>query len=269
MRLRENALKDVQAAYQSRQDPVGEARIRYLAEIAEGLRQAYLLESREEREAAQWVEIEKARLEHEDYARLDDWDAAVSLWEDLDRHYPRMAIVQTYLQTAHIQQALLRADTALREDKGQDALNILWEAQRDFTLSRSCELNLKLAEVYANREDFSRAYEILTSLESSDKCAKDASQKIAQFQKEEQILGFLHQAEAENNKEHYPEALKILLEDAPKNQLVEDDKRLVDLAMIIFSKRSQVLSEMIETQNKIGTYSAKVNALNAALELRL
>lgn len=269
-RLRKTALKDLVDTYHAQYHTLlGITEIRRLTEIAVGLRDAFLFETRDERDAAQWIEIENGQLDYAIYAKSGNWDAAVSLWEDLDRHYPRQTVIQSNLIEARIRQALLHADISLKEGKSQDALNVLWNVQRDLTLSRSGELNLKLAEVYVAREEFTKVYEILRMVETSDTAyAEKALQNKAKYENEEKVLGYLHRADDERKKGRYHRALEILLSDAPKNERIKDDKRLTDLATSIYTQQTEELNETIDTQNKIGTYPAKVNALNTALNLR-
>ncbi|MCU0487114.1 MAG: hypothetical protein MUC85_13500, partial [Anaerolineales bacterium] len=267
-KLRTTALGEVLQAYRSRQSLPQPSQVRHLAEVAAELRQAYLFESREERDAAQWIEVEKAKLDHSDYERLHKWDEAVELWQHLDLHYPRQSEIQTHLHTSQIQQALLHADMALTAGQGNEALNILWEAQREPSLSRSIELNLKLAEVYAGREEFDKAFEILDNQVLSGNSVDQAQAKKTEYQKEQALLDFIHRAEAECKKGRYRHALKILLEDSQTDKRLIDHPRLSEKAAQVFTARSDELTARIEEQNKLGSYPAKVNALNAALELR-
>jgi hypothetical protein len=115
--LRQDVLEPLQTAYGQREErEFDESQVRIMAARAYQLREATLLESESEREAARWFEVKQGRRAAAVREELEDWDGAVAIWQELDLHHYGEKIVQESLHRAQRKQAAIQPTLTNTDD---------------------------------------------------------------------------------------------------------------------------------------------------------
>jgi len=156
--LRQDTLEPLEAAYQAREEKdLNENQLRRMAEKARILREAQLLETENEREAARWFEVELGRGEAKAKEELGDWDGALAIWQRLNTHYPRDKRIQSGLgrasQNQHTVAHLLgEVEKELQQDSPRNALRLLQSALNTGSTRNSPLLTQKRDEIFRTLE---------------------------------------------------------------------------------------------------------------------
>jgi len=109
--LKQDLLEPLKAEYFNRTtNPLSDSSIKKMAKNSLLLREANLLESEDDREAARWFEVEQGSREAIEKQNDGEWDEAVKIWNDLKLRYPGVKDIQKNL------------DLALRKKEALDAV---------------------------------------------------------------------------------------------------------------------------------------------------
>ncbi|MBK6647479.1 MAG: hypothetical protein IPG44_17325 [Anaerolineales bacterium] len=266
------------ADFQGKENELKDEILHKMAEQAKALREAYLLETENERAVGRWVEVEWGkRLAHQEEKR-SNWQGAVSIWKGLDNHYPGVVAVKRGLQNARIQDTINRAYYMVHNDhKGRDALALLKALQAEPDMSNSWELNLALAETYETLGEFDSAFGNLDQIERVTGGLDAEQQKEIRAQVERKRAALESQqvvytciADAKNKMTAgYPiEALRMVIQEGIENPKVTDPTSLQDLRDDIFNEASQELLSKTKIEQDKGTGEGKIQAVIALVDLQ-
>lgn len=160
-----------------------------LAAQVRALREAFLLQSEEERMAARWIELLHGVAEAKVIAEAGFWDKAVTMWEELDLIYPLALDVQDGLKQAYIQQALQQMRKHMDQNRFHEALKVLQDAQQRAELIDSTEIKFGLSEVYERLQQFEKAKSVLKTVQSQNdtEIEKARNDRIEYLIREEKI----------------------------------------------------------------------------------
>jgi hypothetical protein len=264
-KLRQELLAPLQQAYASRDtNPPDESSLRLMAERARLLREARLLESEEERAAVRWLEVEQGRRDARAREAVTDWDGAVNVWRELNKHHP--LAVEADLRHARIQQVVMLAQSLLRQDQAQEALDRLHEVQQEPGLARAWPISLALAEAHARLGNFPSAFAAVAEAERWEE-AKDAAKTARADIIREQVI---RQALARANNElpdNPREALRILQE-ALSQPPALDSRRLRERRDDIFAEAEARLLRTARDAQTGGSLDGRERAVVALVDLR-
>ncbi len=209
------------------------------ADNARLLREAALLDTAEEKGAADDLALFQGRIDAKGKEAIGDWDGAVELWERLDHDHSRL--VAADLRRARIEQAVRAADRLIRADQADEAQTTLRRALSAPEIGEAPELYLKQADAYAAQGDFDAAAAVLRYVEDRlPDAAQEVGKKQTALQREQGILNALSKAETERDGGRYRDAMTTL-NNALQNALLSDSRRLKQLRKAVYDRGSEFL----------------------------
>jgi len=239
-----------------------------MAEVARGIREAGLLYSEEERAAVRWIEIAQGIQEAQNLEEMENWDAAVSRWQELNLVYPRRKKLEQDLRDAKIQQALVHTQQFLDRQETRSALDRIWESLDDPSLSQAWELRLKLTHVHRERGEFDDAFSILKQLKDNPQCSDQVDQLRAEYQQDKDILAVLDQVEQHLVQKHFHSALELLL-NVQGEEKSGSDTRIQQKIDQIYTQRTTELMQIAEDELNKNTHEGDIEALVALIDLHV
>lgn len=281
-KLREEILPILKGAYEARASkPPDSEQLRLWADYATAFRKGRLLEADHERTVARWLEVTQRCREAEAKERMQDWQSAVNIYEELDLHYPRMPEVETPLQRALIQLSIQRADRLRQQDQTEEALKILQQAQEDSRLSGAWELSLALADIHAQRGNFVQAEDavrhagqllerMLLPAEEHETAREIINKKQRALEYEQLVQNALAQAE---NPDSYSTPRDILLElnealEKLKEKGLQLSRRLQRKQQEVFNKAEADLLKQARDAKAQKSEDGRIRAVLALVDLK-
>ena len=282
--LRDEFLPPLQEVYKERQTAqLDEHDLQMLNERACALREASLLESEDERAVIRWLEVSWNRLQASKHEAEQDWDSAVKVWSELDQHHPMLPDVESRLRQARLQQVLAQAATLLRQEHGEQAIDLLTKAMNDSGLNRSWQLYLSVADVQAVLGIFDKAFDALDEaqrlwnvqsgsapdsdhLEDERKLLKNKRAEILREQEVQSAITQVHN-EWKGQAAGAKDALRILQNSLSK-EIAHDSRRLTELSDQIFSEAENALLKTAREAKSKGSDESNITAVVALVDLR-
>jgi len=231
--------------------------------VARALRNADLLDREEERSAAREILLEQGRRDALEKEQLGNWDEAVEIWSELDKHYPRQ--VNQKLHRARINQLLAQTDSLLRQDNAQAALELLDRAQEEGDLARVPQLELKRADVYAALSDYNRVFLALDIAQRHGADLVEINDRRDYFERERAIRLALEKADLE--RVHDPIEALVTLKNALSDELTAGSRRLQRLRDDIFNEARDAKMTQARDYVERGTVEGKIEAVVALVDL--
>lgn len=209
------------------------------ADDARLLREADLLDTAEEKGAADDLALFQGRIDARAREAIGDWDGAVELWQRLDRDFSRR--VAADLRRARIEQAVRAADRFIRAGAPDEAQATLKQALATPEIGEAPELYLKQADALAAQGDFDAAAAVLRYVEDHmPDAGQEVDKKQTALQREQGILNALSKADVERAGGRYREAMTTL-NNALQNTLLSDSRRLKQLRKAVYDRGSEFL----------------------------
>ena len=266
--LRMELLPDLETFYSERNKQKLDAdQLKLLADKVSVLREANLLESEEERAMVRWVEILQAKNEAEVYIKNDNWADAERLWEGLQTQYPRNPVVFENLKTAQIKYALQNAMKLVEQEKVKEALEFLWNKQRQEGLLQSDEIRLAIADIYKGQEHFEQALDIIQNTKWGDHTLDEATKIKSTILGEVRIRKILNEVAGCREENNVIKALTLLIE-CRNDVQVGESNRLNNLFEEIKNQQINQYLEIINTELEKLTTDSKIQSMITLVDLK-
>jgi hypothetical protein len=270
-------LKQKRNDYQGGEKELDDEVLREMAEHAAILRETSLLETEDERSVGRWVEVQWGRQQALYDEKRVNWSSALKIWSKLDVSYPGVPEVKRGLRNARIKHTIGQARYKMENDhKGEDALTLLRDLQKEPEMDNAWELNLALAETHAFLGQFDSAFgnldqsvRIVGGLDDDQRrdIAVRLQAKREEIESQRVIYHCYNDAKNKHASGNTAEALRAL-QAGIKNPIVKNDKSLRELRNEIFANASADLLQKAQEERKKGTDDSKVLAVTALVDLQ-
>ncbi len=270
-------LKQKRNTYQGREKELNDDVLRVMAEHAAILRETSLLETEDERSVGRWVEVQWGRQQALYDEKQVNWSGALEIWRRLDINHPGVPEVKRGLRNARIQHTIGQARYMVENDhKGEDALALLRELQKEPEMDNAWELNVALAETHAFLGQFDSAFgnldqsaRIVGGMEDDQRreIAVRLHEKREEIESQRVIYKCYGDAKNRDASGNTAEALRVL-QAGIKNPTVKNDASLRQLRDEIFARASAELLQKAQAERKKGTDDSKVLAVTALVDLQ-
>lgn len=238
------------------------------ADHARLLGQAALLDTSEERDAADTLIIFQGRCDAQARERNRDWAEAIAIWTRLDQEYPRR--VAHELRRARIEGAIREADRLIADDRVEDATAALQKAMSEDGIGESWELYLKQVDILAAQSNFQIAFERVRRVqdlpappEEKELIDGAVERKQRWLQREQGIVTALAKADVEQEAGRFKEAVTVL-NNAAQEPALKDSRRLSGKLIDVFRRGSDFL---LDEYNRAIEGASQENKTQAVVRL--
>ncbi len=251
-----------------RDKPLDDDALHDMAERAQGLREAGLMETDEEKTAGRWAEIEWGKRQAQSSEARGDWNEVVNIWRRmLDLH--GTPETQNGWRSARIQQVIEQSsDLIHNHHNGEQALTILQEVQAEPGIGNAWELHHALADSYSVLGNFESAFGCLTEAEKfpGKNVQKAVQKKRKELEREKMIQQVL--ADVQDGEDANPNETLRKLQSALGSPVAKDSRRLRKLRDEIFSQEKESLLRTAEIEQASGSEDGKGNAVTVLVDLQ-
>jgi hypothetical protein len=270
-------LKQQRIMYLGKEDTLGDELLHEMAEHAAVLRKAFLLETEDERAVGRWVEVQWGKRQAVGEEKQANWRGAVETWRTLDTYHPGVKEVKQGLRNARIQYTVNRSLYLLQNDhKGEDALALLRDLQKEQEMDNAWEVNLALADTHAFLGQFESAFgnidqseRIVGSMDVSQQ--KEIRARLQERRKdlESQRIVYTCSEDAKNKVllGNDADAIRVL-QAGMGNPKMKDGSSLCELRDDIFDRASDALLQKVEQDRNRGNDEGKILAITALVDLQ-
>ena len=265
------------AAYQGKESELPDEILHEMAKQAGALREAYLLETENERAVGRWVEVEWGKREAQQEERGGKWHSALGIWKRLDNHHPGIPTVKGGLRNALIWNTIARANHLMHNDhKGEEAATLLRELQSEPDMGNAWELNLALVEVHEALGKFGAAFEdleqvrrMVAALEGDRKneILSQIEKKRGELESHQAIYICIEGAKNKTSAGNFPDAIR-LLQNGIKNPKITDTTSLRTLRDDIFRNASEGILRKANQEYATASDDGRIQAVISLMDLQ-
>lgn len=270
-------LKQKRNSHQGKEKELSDDVLREMADQATILRETSLLETEDERSVGRWAEVQWGKRQAIYEEKQVNWRGALEVWSGLDINHPGVPDVKRGLRNARIQYTIGQARYMVENDhKGEDALKLLRELQKESEMDNAWELNVALADTHAFLGQFDSAFgnidqavRIISGVEDNQQ--QEIHSRLTERRKEivsQRII--YHCLEEARNKDlsgTIAESIRTL-QSGIKNPNVMDITPLKQLRDEIFARASNEYIQKAQDERGKGTDDGKILAVTALVDLQ-
>lgn len=266
------------ADYQGKESELSDEILYEMAKQAGALREAYLLETENERAVGRWVEVEWGKREAQQEERGKNWHGALNIWKRLDNHHPGIPTVKRGLRNALIWNTIARANHLARNDhKGEEAVALLRELQSEPDMGSAWELNLALVDIHEYLGEFDAAFGDLEQArrtvaaledERREKILSRIEEKRVELESRQAVYICTESAKNKVSSGNFVEALR-LLQNGIDNPKITDATSLRNLRDDIFNKASEEILRKAHDEYATASDDGRIQAVISLMDLQM